>query len=719
MLRRPSLILALLTLPVLVGMGQPAVPLGQTPRAQAATAPREQLQSQLTMLVSLLDRYSTLKAGHAGADAWNGLAMEFDALAQQAQGTHTGRRAALMAADCLGNAGDTANAVSRFAAVKDQLPLVADWALWRMAELDPAHAHDDLAALVAQYPDSPLLISARLALAEQSSDPAARAKALQTIVADGSTQPAAERALYLLAKQPGSGQVRYLLQYWNTYPDGQYLDELVPLLAKHTGLSADTNYRLGSYFYFKSDYGPAIRFFDLVRSPMALYRMGRCYWGLDQLDQAVSTLKGVAASDHALAGACQLTIGQVEQQRHRTAQAIAAYRASAADGGESGVTARLKLAKLYRDAHQDALAQHEEQIIISQAPWSDEAVQILWSRFWTDYVHRSYGDAIAAGKSLAAHHPTQPEGMAAEYWIGRIDEHLGDRTSALARYRLLVGRSPSTYYGWRARWRIDALTGRAQDPWFTTDPGRQVTERPIRWADLLDAKERALLAGTPGTPLPKEMLDWPASVRELIFLRQFDVAEQYAARSTSPNLKAWVAYLQMHYREAIHDERGEPWLNYPLGFAPLLVSAAHRQGVDPLLLAALVREESRFDPSVKSWVGAIGLAQLMPDTASWVSKQVPGTVGKPLSDPAVNLQLGAWYLAHTHKVFDGGSMYAVAAYNGGPGAVARWKRSFGGDPDEFVEQIPYDETRDYVRKVFTSYWNYCKLYSAGNGGSAG
>ncbi|MFN3431250.1 MAG: metallophosphoesterase, partial [Candidatus Sericytochromatia bacterium] len=142
----------------------------------------------------------------------------------------------------------------------------------------------------------------------------------------------------------------------------------------------------------------------------------------------------------------------------------------------------------------------------------------------------------------------------------------------------------------RAHWRNQALTGRGQDPWFSTQPGRVVEEPPILWHDLLGPQGRALLAGTKGTALPKEMLDWPEGVRELLFLRQFDVAGWFATQSKSPNLKSWMSYLQQRYRDAIRFEKGEPRLNYPLGYAPMLLGAANRHGVDPLLLAALVRE---------------------------------------------------------------------------------------------------------------------------------
>lgn len=680
---------------------------GQSSDANGAIA---EARTQLKSLTDLLDRYGAMLAGSPSAGDWRGLAGEFDELAHEADGTLVGRRAAVMTAEAYAQAGDKNEALRRFDSVKDAHKLVGDWVRWRMAQLDGARAPRLLIDLLERYPDSPLANEARVALAEKEADPARRRQMLQDVVKTGQGQPAVERAMYLLAKEPGSGQANALVRYWNAFPEGQNLDEVVGMLARLGGLSADTNYRVGSYYFFESEYGKAVRFFNKVRSPMAMYRMGRSYWGTNDLNSAVSTLKQVIAMDRSLAGKAYLTIGQVEGQRGRWAAAIDAYNHAASLGGESGVTARWKLSRIYRDQHKNAQAAALEHTITTRFPWSDEAVTILWQNFWNAKQAGRSQEALVNGVRLAQHHPNHIDGQAAQYWVGRIYERLGQVAKARASYQGLIGRSPSTYYGWRAYWRNQVLTGKGNDPWFATQPGRQVEEPPILWHDLLGPQERGLLAGSRGTPLPKEMLDWPESVRELLFLRQFDVATWFAAESKSPNLKAWVSYLQQHYRQAIRQEKGEPRLNYPLGFAPMLVAAANRHGVDPLLLAALVREESRYDPGIKSWVGATGLTQLMPSTADWVGKNVPDFAGRPLTDPATNLQFGAWYLAYTHRVFDGGSMFAVAAYNGGPGAVSKWKRTFGGDLDEFVEDIPYSETRLYVKKVFTSYWNYVKLY---------
>ena len=127
-------------------------------------------------------------------------------------------------------------------------------------------------------------------------------------------------------------------------------------------------------------------------------------------------------------------------------------------------------------------------------------------------------------------------------------------------------------------------------------------------------------------------------------------------------------------------------------------------------MTALVRQESRFQPDIQSVVGAVGLMQVMPETGEWISGQI-GQDSYSLSKPADNVKFGTWYLDFSHSTYNDNSLYAVASYNAGPGAVSRWidEKDFS-SADEFVEQIPYPETKGYVESVFGGYWNYLRLY---------
>jgi soluble lytic murein transglycosylase len=103
--------------------------------------------------------------------------------------------------------------------------------------------------------------------------------------------------------------------------------------------------------------------------------------------------------------------------------------------------------------------------------------------------------------------------------------------------------------------------------------------------------------------------------------------------------------------------------------------------------------------------------QVMPGTADWIAQQISLT-DFDLNKPDDNLKLGTWYLNYTHEEYGNNSLFAVASYNAGPGNVADWLNRFGfSDPDLFVEQIPFPETKGYVESVFENYWNYLRLYN--------
>ncbi|MBL0386274.1 lytic transglycosylase domain-containing protein [Tumebacillus sp. ITR2] len=153
---------------------------------------------------------------------------------------------------------------------------------------------------------------------------------------------------------------------------------------------------------------------------------------------------------------------------------------------------------------------------------------------------------------------------------------------------------------------------------------------------------------------------------------------------------------------------------YPLHHEDIIRASAVKNGVDPLMVAALINVESKFKAENISHVGAVGLMQLMPETASWAAEQsgLPYSSPADLADPQVNIELGSWYLAYLHKQFNGNWSAAVAAYNGGPGRVQGWMQDGEWDGTlETSDKIPVGETRHYVQRVFFNYEKYKKLYS--------
>jgi soluble lytic murein transglycosylase len=152
---------------------------------------------------------------------------------------------------------------------------------------------------------------------------------------------------------------------------------------------------------------------------------------------------------------------------------------------------------------------------------------------------------------------------------------------------------------------------------------------------------------------------------------------------------------------------------YPPAYRDHAKRWASAAGVPVDLVQALMREESALDPRALSPAGAIGLTQLMLPTAQEVSRSLKlGKVSKAkLTDPSLNIRLGSRYLGTLVRRFDGSVALALAAYNAGGGAVSRWletRRDL--EIDEFVEEIPVEETRGYVKRVLRSYAAYRLLY---------
>lgn len=160
------------------------------------------------------------------------------------------------------------------------------------------------------------------------------------------------------------------------------------------------------------------------------------------------------------------------------------------------------------------------------------------------------------------------------------------------------------------------------------------------------------------------------------------------------------------------------WM-YPIGFQPTIQQAAHESDVDPLLVASVIRVESKFKSDNVSHAGAIGLMQLMPDTAQWIATKMAesGTpvpsVGNAaeLAGPTLNIRLGSWYIHYLKQKFNGNQVAAIAAYNAGPKRVQEWLSDgiWNGEL-QTIDRIPVGETRHFVDRVYYNYDLYKRIY---------
>jgi soluble lytic murein transglycosylase len=154
------------------------------------------------------------------------------------------------------------------------------------------------------------------------------------------------------------------------------------------------------------------------------------------------------------------------------------------------------------------------------------------------------------------------------------------------------------------------------------------------------------------------------------------------------------------------------WM-YPIKYRSEILAASEQFQVDPYLILAVIRSESGFVPDRVSSKGAIGLMQVMPDTAEWIVAQAGFQVHHKeyLYDPVMNIWIGTWYLNYLLTRYEGDTVKVIAAYNAGPGKVSSWLQDKQWDGTrETIEDIPFPETRKYVQRVLYYQDRYQNVY---------
>jgi soluble lytic murein transglycosylase len=163
----------------------------------------------------------------------------------------------------------------------------------------------------------------------------------------------------------------------------------------------------------------------------------------------------------------------------------------------------------------------------------------------------------------------------------------------------------------------------------------------------------------------------------------------------------------------------ERWkIAFPQPYLDEVTKRARERGLNPAIIYAIMREESGFNAGVESYANAYGLLQLMLPTANDMSKLTGrGKVApRDLFQPAVNIELGTMFMKVLSQSYDGHAALIIGGYNGGRGNIDKWLRDRGRMPlDLWVEEIPFAQTREYVKRVTTSYWVYHWLYGSGEG----
>lgn len=339
---------------------------------------------------------------------------------------------------------------------------------------------------------------------------------------------------------------------------------------------------------------------------------------------------------------------------------------------------------------------HMCELVIKGYPDSRFASRAAWEGAWCRYLGADYVRAADAFKGLLKDASIREKAL---YWLARSLENAGNADAA-GWYRTLLDEYPAGFY---AAWyreqkgirdvreslgRRNALTELPLAPGF---------EKPRLLASLGMLEEARTEMAVARKKMAAKGSLFPAMARLYLEIGDYWSAislfmQNSPVKWDTADLPLWAA-------------------GYPLAYSGLVSQYASANGLSEALLYALIRAESRFSPAVRSHAGAIGLMQLMPDTAKAIVREKGQFNPMRLTAPEFNIKVGTKHLRSLLKGYDGDAVYATAAYNAGASAVDRWRRNMKGlKKDEFIESIPYQETRDYVKKVYASAATYRQLY---------
>ena len=379
------------------------------------------------------------------------------------------------------------------------------------------------------------------------------------------------------------------------------------------------------------------------------------------------------------------------------------------------------LASHYVIVDDDAAADEVFRELYRRFPEGRYAERAAWKIGWRAYKHGRFAETATLFEAASAAYPRADYRPSWLYWSARARDQMGEPQVASTRYQILASDYLNSYYG-RLASRI-----------------------------LESRREPAVLQivrTAPAAPMPLPLVPNDPTIRALVAAEMYQDAlneVQYAQRvwGDSPALQATTAWIR--HQRALQEESSDRFADlrgaitimrraypqflaaggenlppdilriiFPLDYWPLIKKYSDAHGLDPYLMTALIAQESTFTPDVRSAANAVGLMQLIPGTARRYARKVGIRYSAAtLTQPEANVRMGMTYFKDLVNRF-GGAHFALASYNAGESRIARWiAESPGLAQDEFIDDIPFPETQNYVKRILGTAEDYRRLYGGG------
>jgi soluble lytic murein transglycosylase len=562
--------------------------------------------------------------------------------------------------------------------------------------------------LSADYPDSPAIPEILSWLSQTD------ARYQKQLIQQFPEHPLTQKLVrQLLKDNPNQLNLLLLLAKYNRDPDLEAVrDRLV--LEYPAQLSPADWQAIASGYWREEEYRKAADAYTLaLLTPRNLYRAARGFHLNGNFPEARGAYQRLIKEFH---DARETGLGLLHLASISAGQEAIAYLDLALEKfPEQAPQALLSQGVIYDALKQPELANQARQKLLQQYPSSEAAVTYRWQEAQKLAVKGNIQGAYSWVQPLIEINLNLEILPKATFWAGKWAKQLGLVAESQQAFRQVIAFYPQSYYAWRSAvllgWKVgDFDNVRSFNP---TLKFPELNSPPPTGSDTV--KELFVLGQYSDA--------WNLLESEIKQPQELTVSEQFSEGLLLLKLGRFSEEIQQVWDLAQRDtpQEQQQWQTlrqtptywyalFPFPYRATILTNSQQNKINPLLVISVMRKESTFAPDISSRVGAVGLMQIVPETAQWVASQI-NLSEYSLKQPTDNIKIGTWYLAHNHDRYQNNSLFAIASYNAGTGNVNQWLKVYNTkDLDRFVEQIPFPETKDYVEGVFSNYWNYLRLY---------
>jgi len=546
---------------------------------------------------------------------------------------------------------------------------------------------------------------------------------------------------------------------WLEYPENEFsgyaYDNIVKLADKKI-IDAfiptnDNLYSRGEKFFNLYRYESAIAEFTKILDSSStsklsselhaktLFKTGMCYLNLRDYSKARDFLllsyKKFPSSSYA--DDSLYFLGRAETSLGREDSAIDYYDKVVKNFTTSNYAddALYRTGRIYflRDEIDKAKAYYQQ--IINRYPDGDKAQDAYWEVGWIQYRSGDYSAAKNTFSGMVSRFKGSQIATAAHFWKAKSHKKLGEIQEAVNIYKEIIAGKSYSYYTFAS---IKELEEMQISPDFKAVNREAIPDNPDISEVLPEVYKDIENSYTDSNSINEDVkFSHIDKVKELLLLefylsadREIEAASKEFEEDNMGILQISTLYLKAKdyvnsqkiiakYYSKLNSSLNSPYrdyffyLLYPYGYKEYVDRHSSEFGIDPLFVLAVIREESRFNPKAGSYAGALGLMQIIPGTGKSIANElaIKNYTNDILYDPETSIKMGTYYLKKQMDNFSQNYYFACGAYNGGPGAMKKWISKWGDmEIDEFIEYVPYDETRNYIKKVMASYFFYKTLF---------